>query len=183
MVRYMKGLKKELLEWIITIAAAGALAFVINFFGGFAVVEGPSMMPTLKDGDVLIRASYLRSAPRYGDVIAFKTDMIHPWKLYRFFGIKKALVKRVIGLPGDHIIVKDGAVIINGIQLKEDYLNDGTTNGEVDAIVPEGYIFVMGDNRLQSNDSRGTVGFVNTSSIIGRIVYRMFPFNNIQKIK
>lgn len=178
----MSGIKKELLEWIITIAAAGVLAFIINVFGGFAVVEGPSMMPTLQDKDILIRASYLTKEPKRGDIIAFKTDMTHPFKIYRMLGIKKALVKRIIGLPGDHVVVKDGLVYVNNIQLQENQLMDGTTSGEVDVVVTEGSLFVMGDNRQNSNDSRGEVGLVSVKSIIGRIAYRIFPFNTMQKL-
>jgi signal peptidase I len=179
----MTTIKKELLEWIITIAAAGALAFIINIFGGLAIVEGPSMLPTLHDGDVLVRGSYLTKTPEFGDVIAFNTDMIHPWKLYRMMGVKKALVKRVIGLPGDHIVVRDGLVYLNDIQLQENYLNEGITDGNIDTVVPEEHLFVMGDNRLNSNDSRGTVGFVSMKSVIGKVNYRLFPFNTMQKIQ
>ncbi|MDF2841562.1 MAG: Signal peptidase precursor [Clostridia bacterium] len=179
----MKTLKKEVLEWIITIAAAGAFAFVINIFGGLAIVEGPSMLPTLHDGDVLVRGSYLTKEPQYGDVIAFNTDMTHPWKIYRMLGVKKALVKRVIGLPGDQVRVADGLVYVNEIQLQEDYLNEGMTDGEIDTVVPEDHLFVLGDNRLNSNDSRGSVGFVNMKSVIGKVNYRIYPFDAIQKIK
>jgi signal peptidase I len=178
----MSGIKKELLEWVITIAAAGTLAFIINIFGGFAVVEGPSMMPTLQDKDILIRASYLGKEPKRGDIIAFKTDMTHPWKIYRMLGVKKALVKRIIGLPGDHVVVKEGLVYVNDLQLQENQLMDGTTSGDVDVVVTEDHLFVMGDNRQNSNDSRGTVGLVNMKSIIGRIAYRIFPFDSMQKL-
>jgi signal peptidase I len=179
----MTGIKKELLEWIITIAAAGALAFIINIFGGFAVVEGPSMMPTLIDKDILVRVNYLAKEPKRGDIIAFKTDMTHPWKIYRMLGVKKALVKRIIGLPGDHIVIKDGLVYVNELQLQENQLLDGTTSGEVDVVVTEGNLFVMGDNRQNSNDSRGTVGLVSIKSIIGRMAYRIYPFNTMEKFQ
>lgn len=177
----MSGIKKELVEWIITIAAAGALAFIIHIFGGIAVVEGPSMMPTLQDKDILIRASYLTREPKRGDIIAFKTDMTHPFKIYRMLGVKKALVKRIIGLPGDHVVVKEGLVYVNNIQLQENQILDGTTSGDVDVVVSKGHLFVMGDNRQNSNDSRGTIGLVSMESIIGRIAFRIFPFNTMQK--
>jgi signal peptidase I len=98
-------------------------------------------------------------------------------------GIKKALVKRIIGLPGDHIVIKDGLVYVNELQLQENQLLDGTTSGEVDVVVTEGNLFVMGDNRQNSNDSRGTVGLVSIKSIIGRMAYRIYPFNTMQKFQ
>lgn len=179
----MQGIKKEILEWVLTICAAGALAFVINLFGGFAVVEGPSMLPTLHNKDILVRATYRGSTPKFGDIIAFKTDMVHPWKIYRMLGVKKALVKRVIGVPGDKVVIMNGKVYVNDIELQETYLNDGTTDGEANVVVPEGYLFVMGDNRLNSNDSRGSVGMIQTKDIIGKVILRLYPFDKTGKLQ
>lgn len=179
----MKIAQREILEWIVTLAAALALAFIINLFGGLAVVEGSSMLPTLTDGNVLIRARYIGSEPKQGDIITLKTSMAHPWKLYRMLGVKKALVKRVIGLPGDKMLIRSGEVFINDVRLDEKYIKDGTTNGEFVGTVPEGCYFVMGDNRLNSNDSRSGIGFVKREDIIGRVVFRIFPFGTFGNVK
>ena len=176
--------KRELLEWVKTIVLAVAIALLINFFGGIALVEGQSMNPTLDDNDLLLRASYRFNKPKYGDIVVFKTDIPHPWGIYSYFGAKKALVKRVIGLPGDRIVVTNGQVYRNDVLLDEPYLKDNITDGEVDSVVPEGNIFVMGDNRLNSNDSRWEqVGFVSNNRIIGKIVLRFFPFDKFGTVK
>lgn len=173
----MKNIRKEITEWIVTLAAALALVYIINIFGFFAIVEGPSMLPTLHDNDILIRANYRSNTPQFGDIIVFQSDMPHPWKVYEMLGVKKNLVKRVIGLPGDKVVVTGGTVYLNDKELQEGYLNDGTTNGEANVVVPEGYLFVMGDNRLNSNDSRGSVGLVSDEDVLGKVVLRLFPWN------
>lgn len=181
----MSDFQKEIFEWIKTIIAAFALAFVINIFGGIAIVDGQSMNPTLHNKDMLIldKISYKTHSPNRGDVVAFKTDLEFPQGVWKDIGMKKNLVKRVIGLPGDEIVVKDGEVYINGEKQKEDYIADGITDGEINIIVPEGHLFVMGDNRLFSNDSRReAVGFVKIDSIIGRVTVRLFPFNALGHI-
>lgn len=106
---------------------------------------------------------------------------------FNFMGInKKSYIKRVIGVAGDHIIVnEDGTVSRNGQTLEEAYLKDGTTsrNGAyIDVIVPEKTIFAMGDNRLQSMDSR-YFGCIPISKIDGYVISRIWPLNKIGELK
>ncbi len=180
----MTKLRKEILEWVITIVAAGLIAFVINMFGGLVIVEGESMNPTLNDSDILIRATYRFSEPSRGDIVAFKTDMPHPWKIYRLLGVKKALVKRIIGIPGDHIVVANGEVYRNDQKLDEPFIKDGMTDGNIDVVVPDESYFVMGDNRLNSNDSRRVaIGCISEKDIIGRVKLRLWPFGEFGSVK
>ena len=113
----------------------------------------------------------------YEDMNVFETIM------YDFFSIGKAsYIKRVIGIGGDHVYIdKSGDVYVNDVKLEEPYLNDGTTdlNGRyVDVIVPEGYLYVMGDNRLHSMDSR-CFGCIPIEKIDGYVLTRVWPFNKL----
>lgn len=106
---------------------------------------------------------------------------------YNFMGIsKRSYIKRVIGIAGDHIVInEDGTVYRNNEKLEESYLKDGTTsrNGAyVDIIVPENSVFAMGDNRLQSMDSR-SFGCVPLSKIDGYVISRIWPLNKIGELK
>ena len=96
-------------------------------------------------------------------------------------GKKKLLIKRVIAKGGDTIAIADGNVYRNGELLDEPYTKDGYTNGGLDeTVVPEGELFLMGDNRVVSVDSRSKeVGFVSEDLVIGKAVLRLFPFNKI----
>lgn len=107
--------------------------------------------------------------------------------IFNFMGInKKSYIKRVIGLAGDHIVVnEDGTVYRNNEKMIEPYLKDGTTsrNGAyIDVIVPEGTVFVMGDNRLQSMDSR-YFGCIPISKIDGYVISRIWPLDKIGELK
>lgn len=97
----------------------------------------------------------------------------------------KNLIKRIIALPGETIEIKGGEVYIDGAQLREDYLPGEAISGEMDAVtVPEGQLFVMGDNREYSEDSRSPrVGTIEQSTIVGKVIVRLYPFNSIKTFK
>ena len=132
-------------------------------------IYGKSMNGTLDSGDVVV--SIKTSDLKTGDVVAFYYN-------------NNILVKRVIANPGDWVdIDKDGNVFVNNVKLDEPYLDEkayGETNIELPYQVPEGKIFVMGDNRLVSIDSRNTaIGCISEEQIVGKIVYRVWPLSQI----
>lgn len=175
----MKNMNSELLEWGKAILFAVVLGLLITQIIRPTLVSGDSMLPTLDDGDYLIiyRLAYALDDPEPGDVVVFHTD------LTTTDGIKKDLIKRVIAVPGDRIIIEGGEVYVNGDLLDEDYIYEDQTRGTVDMLIPEGYIFVMGDNRGVSLDSRNpSVGLVPVEEILGKVVLRLFPFNKFGSI-
>ena len=170
------NVKKEIFEWIKTIAIAGLMALLITSFVRPTLVRGISMFPTLEENDYLLiyRQAYRQELPKHGDIIVFKSHLLQN------NGKEKDLVKRVIGLPGDHVVVQDGKVIVNEVEMKENYINGDYTDGMVDVIVSQGYIFAMGDNRPNSLDSReSSVGLIPLDDIIGKVFVRLYPFNKI----
>lgn len=168
--------KKELFEWIKVFALAIVFAFVITQFIKPTLVRGDSMYSTLEEGDYLIinRMSYKFKDPERGDIIVFESD------LQQDDGSSKDLVKRVIGVEGDSVKIKDSKVYVNGEELIEPYIDNQVTEGDIDTVVPEDCVFVLGDNREISLDSRyDSVGFINNSDILGKVFIRLYPFNKI----
>lgn len=168
--------KKEIFEWIKVFALAIVFAFVITQFIKPTLVRGDSMYSTLEEGDYLIinRMSYKFKDPERGDIIVFESD------LQQDDGSSKDLVKRVIGVEGDSVKIKDSKVYVNGEKLIEPYIDDQVTEGDIDTVVPEDCVFVLGDNREISLDSRyDSVGFINNSDILGKVFIRLYPFNKI----
>ena len=178
---------RSLVEWVAVIVGALVVALVVKTFLFQAFfIPSASMEPTLEEGDrVLVnKLSYDLHDIRRGDVVVFELppDKVGP------DGIKD-LIKRVIGLPGDVIETRDGVVYVNDRRLEEPYLPDGTltgdpSNGNNPAIerqtVPEGSIFVMGDNRANSHDSRyADRGPIPIDSVVGRAFVLVWPLGEI----
>lgn len=207
---------KEIIEWLICILIALIIVAIIKSFIGFpTVVSGSSMDSTLKNGNRLWVSRIgieINKYPKQGDIITFEApanDYIakgiantnNPVALYNdnsksffekiissisIFG-ETSYIKRVIGLPGDHIEIKDNSVYVNGERLNEDYLDYGTETTDkdgsfTDIVVPDGYIYVLGDNRSVSADSR-RFGCIPIDKIEGKAVLRFWPLNKWKLIK
>jgi len=165
--------RREVIEWVVLVGAALVIAVLIKTFLFQAFfIPSESMVPTLKVGD---RVLVNKLAYDYGDVDRGDVVVFEAPPEARSTEIAD-LVKRVIGLPGDTVEARDdGAVYVNGKQLDEPYLPPGTTTTNLPPTkVPAGHIFVMGDNRGASRDSR-YFGPVKESSIVGRVFVKIWP--------
>lgn len=185
-----KGAGRVFLEWVVLIVVALGIAFLIKSFLFQAFyIPSESMTPTLQVGDrVLVnKLSYDLHDVNRGDIIVFEAPA-----LARSDGIED-LVKRTVGLPGDTVTGDDnGGVLVNGRQLSEPYLPQGTQSrfsnvpsgcdpppdGVPGCVVPEGHLFMMGDNREASKDSR-VFGPVDENAIVGRVFVRIWPLSNL----
>ncbi|MGF1538975.1 MAG: signal peptidase I [Pleurocapsa sp.] len=181
--KYSKPNKKPSLwqtikENTTTVGIALILAFLIRvFIAEPRYIPSDSMLPTLSTGDRLVveKVTYKFHAPSRGDILVFQP----PTKL-QILGYDKnqAFIKRAIALSGETIAVQDGVVYVNDRPLVENYLAEPPAYNLIPMTVPPGNIFVMGDNRNNSNDSH-VWGFLPIQNIIGRAIFRFFPFNKI----
>lgn len=172
-------LKKEIIDWIKTIGISLVLAFLIVQVVKPTIVSGESMYPTLNNKDYLIlnRLSYKFGDIKRGDIIVFKTD------LKQDNGKEKDLIKRVIATEGDHLVIKDSKVYLNDKLIDEPYIDNAYTSGDIDIVIPGGKVFVMGDNRENSKDSRSEdVGLVDENDILGEVMVRLLPLNKIGSV-
>lgn len=176
------AVKKELIDWLVHIALAIVITlFIINYIGQFTIVKGDSMLPTLKDGNVLIIEKITQRFGRIkqGDIVVVKIpDLLGKGKTYA--------VKRVIATEGQRVEIRDGKVYVDNEELDEQYItgNDTFATGQFsDMVVPDNCIYVLGDNRLPgaSKDSR-TFGPVDKSKIAGRVIFRIFPLSEIGRV-
>lgn len=152
-------------NWSTVVMAVFVAVFAATLLLGLwkpVVVHQTSMVPTLRDGDYI----FIVRTQRYdrGDIVVFQSDALG----------EENLVKRVIGLPGDHVAIRYGSVYLNGAPLEEPYLEAGlTTEGEEELTVPEGCVYLLGDNRGVSIDSRA-FGAVPLADILGEVKLRVY---------
>ncbi|MDD7794468.1 signal peptidase I [Clostridium sp. 'White wine YQ'] len=163
-------------EYIKIIIAAIILSFIISIFVKPAQVVGDSMNGNLHNNDMLLlnKIAYKSHSPNYKDIVVIRANI----------NDAEYIVKRVIGTPGDKIQIKDNQVYVNGKVLDEKYIKEPMANNmDMDIEVPDGKIFVMGDNRNNSLDSRDpSVGLVDyKEAVVGKVMFRMYPFKGIPK--
>lgn len=166
-------MKEFIKDIIIALVFILAITFVIKP----TIVKESSMEPTLYENNYLFvnKLAYInKDHPEYDDIVVFQSDIANDDG-----DGKKMLIKRVIGVENDVITISDGVVYRNGIALEEPFTLEGFTTGEItDYVVPPDEVFVMGDNRSISLDSRAEeVGTIREDAILGRAFIRLYPFS------
>lgn len=164
-----ESLVRELLE---TLLPALLIAlFSVMFIAQPTLVEGQSMAPTLHSGERLVveKLSYHWRAPAHGEIVVFQLPQ-HP-----------TLIKRVVAVPGDVVAIRQGVLYLNERPVAEPYLTEIGVDNLPSLLVPEGYLFVLGDNRNGSRDSRD-FGMVPIDALVGRAVVRYWPLQTLGSV-
>ena len=176
--------RNELFDWFKAIVIALVIAFIIRaFIFSPIIVDGPTMEPTLSDQDQMIvnKFNYHFNDPKRFDIVIFHATE------------DKDYIKRVIGLPGEHVEVKNNELYINHTQEEEYFLESGeesfnTGDFELESlpgeyeVIPENKVLVLGDNRNNSTDSR-MIGLVNLDEVVGKASLIYWPFQRVQFVK
>lgn len=209
----MNAKVKDIIEWIYCIVIAVVLALLFRYFIGTpTIVQQVSMKPTLIEDQRLWLNRWGRTTkkmPKRYDIITFEApsktnynyneiDQSNPiakyeekkglWNKFTYYVLeikKDSYIKRVIGLPGEHIEIKEGKVFVNGEVLKEDYLQPGIVTDSLvykDFVVPENCVFAMGDNRNHSTDCR-EFGCIPLEKIESKVWIRIWPLSLWGKVK
>jgi signal peptidase I len=170
-----ENIAKEIKEWIKSFIIALAAVLVIKYaLFDIVPILNVSMQPTIYEDDMVFLdiISYKLHKPAHGDVIIFRP----PADDGSYY------IKRAIALPGDRIVISGGRVYINGTLLEEDYLPEGIyTSGDVDMTIGKDMIYVLGDNRGDSEDSRA-FGPIPIKSIRGHALFTLYPLARIKKL-
>ena len=174
-----KSVGNEILEWLESIAISIFIVILVfTFVFRIVIVDGSSMFPTLEDGQRLV-ISHLFYTPKQGDIVVVNSK-----------GLNKTIIKRVIATEGQTVDINfdKHTVTVDGKTLDEPYINEPTVRNDggnnYPLVVPKNTIFVMGDNRNNSTDSRNSlVGFIPIDDVLGKAVFRIYPFDRFGRIK
>jgi signal peptidase I len=174
-------MSKNTLAWIKDIAIVIVIMIIVLQFIKPTIVRGTSMQDTLQPNDYIFlskQAYNMGGEPERGDIVVFPSSAESGGET------EKNLIKRVIALGGDTVEIYDGIVYVNDEPTEEPSIKDGYTDGQMPEItVPEDHLFLLGDNRQSSRDSRDpSVGFVPKDKLIGKAVFRVFPFSDFGPI-
>ena len=179
--RASKGWRAKVVENVRLVVIALAIAVVVRLFiAEPRFIPSPSMVPTLAVGDRLLveKVSYRMHTPSQGDIVVFEP----PPQLQEYgYRASQAFIKRVIGLPGQQVQVTGGRVYVDGEPLAEDYILESPAYEMPAVTVPAGQLFVMGDNRNDSNDSH-VWGFLPIENVIGRAALRFWPLDKVGSV-
>ncbi len=160
---------KSLIPYVVIIIV---VVLIRSFIVTPVAVDGDSMNPNLVDGQILFLKKYDKSIERFDVVVLNYGD--------------DRLVKRVIGLPGEYVEYKESKLYVNDIEINEPMIEEETIDFKLEylgyEVIPDGYYFVVGDNRDNSKDSR-IIGLVSKDDIIGTTSFSIFPFNRFGFIK
>lgn len=176
-MKNIRNIKAELLGWLFTISLSVLILwFVVNFAVGISIVKGSSMEPTLATYDKLFlnKTNFRVEDIKYGDIVTFHNPE----------NKDESYIKRIIALEGDIVEIIENTVYVNGNPLKENYTNsNGDTELENGSYweISKGEVFVLGDNRHVSYDSR-SFGPIDKESIIGVALFRFYPFDKMGRL-
>lgn len=156
-------MKEFFIDVLQVVSSALILSFILLIFIRPCVVSGRSMLPTYQNEDFLIL--WKHGSIKHNDIIAFNSH--NP--------MEELYIKRVIAVAGDHLVISDSKVYINDTLIDEPYINETEFLGDIDTIIEDGHVFVMGDNRNHSTDSR-VMGQIDTDDVLGKVLI------NLQKV-
>ena len=168
------SIREFIFDFVKLIVVIVVILFLIIYVVSITQVVGSSMSSTLQDGDVLIlnKIKYRFTDIKRGDIISLE------------YADTKYLIKRVIGLPGDTVLIRDNTLYINGEVYVENYLDEGLVYDDFDLsslgydVIPEDMYLVLGDNRPDSLDSR-EIGLISKDEVIGKVSFRIWPLNKL----
>ncbi|HIX82882.1 MULTISPECIES: signal peptidase I [unclassified Thomasclavelia] len=166
----VKSKKRVLLEYLRVIVITLIVTYGVLYFVQISRVYGTSMVPTFHEGNIVLvdKVFYKRGEPERNDIVVVDYRDANQNETF--------IIKRVVAVGGDHLEIKDNQVYLNGELLQEDYINGTMTNNEDMSIdIPEGKVFVMGDNRNNSLDSRRLGYFDFEDDVIGKVFFTV-PF-------